>query len=227
MFSVLAASFGDNGALVDQLGKTYTMTIPSALYNRVVSDGIVYHFKFPVKKPGAYQYRVAIQDTQGGSLGSASQFIEVPDLKNNRLTLSSLVLENLTVQEYQRTFDLMAPLVQTNPMSDTALRRVKTGGVLRWGMEIYNAKLDKANLPNLNTRVRVFREGKLIMDGKPKPFELAGQTDTQHLKTFGAISIGTGMEPGDYILQVIVTDGLAKAKNQIATQYVQFEVVDR
>ena len=223
-FSVLAASFGDNGALVDQLGKSYSITIPPNLHSKVLAEGIVYHFKFPVKKPGAYQYRVAIRDTQGDSLGSASQFIEVPDLKNNRLTLSSLIIENLTVDEYKQTFDLSAPLVSTNPMSDTALRRAKTGSIIRWGLEIYNAKLDNANLPNLKTRVRVFREGKVIMEGQPKSFELAGQTDMGHLKTFGAISIGTGMEPGDYILQVIVTDGLAKAKNQIATQYVQFEV---
>jgi|SRR5688572_6317261 len=227
VFSVLAASFGDNGALVDQLGKTFTMTIPTTLYNQVLSEGIVYHFKFPVKKPGAYQYRVAVHDTQGGGLGSASQFIEVPDLKKNRLTLSSLVIENLTVEEYQRTFDLMAPLVQTNPMSDTALRRAKKGSVIRWGVEIYNAKVDAANRPNLKTQIRVFRDGKLITEGQPKSFDLAGQTDMGHLKTFGAISIGTGMDPGDYILQVMVIDALAKPKDQVASQYVQFEVVDR
>ena len=226
-FSVLAASFGDNGALVDQIGKTYTLTIPPAVYSKVLTDGIVYHFKFPIKKPGAFQYRVAIRDTEGGSIGSASQFIEVPDLVNERLTLSSLVIENLTVDQYKQTFDLMAPLIQTNPMSDTAVRRIRTASVVRWGLEMYNAKLDSSSRPNLSTRTRVFRDGKLIMEGQPKPFDLAGQTDLKHLKTFGAISIGGGMDPGDYILQVIVTDGLAKGKNQIASQYIQFEVVDR
>jgi len=227
IFSVLAASFGGNGAPIDQLGKTYTLAIPAALYDKVLTDGIVYHFKFPVKNPGAYQFRVAIRDTGGGSLGSASQFIEVPDLKNGRLTLSTPMIENLTVEEYKQTFDLMAPLVQTNPMSATALRRAKTGSVIRWGVEIYNAKVNDAKLPDLKTRVRVFREGKLIMEGQPKSFDLAGQTDLEHLKAFGAISIGTEMEPGDYVLQVIVTDGLSKAKNQTATQYVPFEVVGR
>jgi hypothetical protein len=33
------------------------------------------------------------------------------------------------------------------------------------------------------------------------------------------------MTPGDYILQVIVTDNLAKEKQKIASQFVQFEVV--
>jgi hypothetical protein len=32
------------------------------------------------------------------------------------------------------------------------------------------------------------------------------------------------MQPGDYILQTIVTDKLAKAKQSIATQFIQFEL---
>jgi hypothetical protein len=35
------------------------------------------------------------------------------------------------------------------------------------------------------------------------------------------------MQPGDHILQVIVTDPLAKKNRQITTQFVQFEVVDQ
>ena len=39
----------------------------------------------------------------------------------------------------------------------------------------------------------------------------------------GAVAIGQKLAPGDYILQVIVTDQAAKGR--IATQFVQFEVV--
>jgi len=33
------------------------------------------------------------------------------------------------------------------------------------------------------------------------------------------------MSAGDYVLQVVVTDTLAKQKHQIATQFVEFEIV--
>jgi hypothetical protein len=79
---------------------------------------------------------------------------------------------------------------------------------------------------SLQTRVRVFHEGKLILDGKPKPLDSVGQTDLEHLKAFGAITIGKQMDVGDYVLQVIVTDRLAKSKLQPASQFVQFEVVE-
>ena len=98
--------------------------------------------------------------------------------------------------------------------------------MLRYGFEIYNAKLDQAKQPHLQTRIRVFRDGKLILDGKQTPFDLRGQTDLQHLKSAGAIAIGDKLSAGDYILQVIATDELAKAKQQIATQFVQFEIVE-
>ena len=226
VFDVLAMSFGDNGQPGDQISKSYTLTLSPEAYKRVMAEGFVYHFTLPVKKPGAYQYRVAIRDEQGGKVGSASQFIEVPDVKKNRLIASSIVIESLSAEEWKKFIDPTVPNVQTNPMSDTALRRTKVGSVLRYGYEIYNAKLDQSRVPLLRTRVRVFHDGKVILDGKEIPLDLRNQTDMEHLKTAGAISIGDKMQPGDYILQVIVTDPLAKAKQQIATQFVQFEVVE-
>ncbi|MEQ1921716.1 MAG: hypothetical protein ABL952_04330, partial [Pyrinomonadaceae bacterium] len=158
--------------------------------------------------------------------GSASQFIEVPDLKKKRLTLSSIILENLSNDDWLRRRDTAATKVASNPLSDTALRRIKVNSVMRYGLEIYNAKLSSAKQPQLQTKIRVFRDGKLILDGMQKPFELGAQTDITHLKLVGALAIGEKMLPGDYVLQLIVTDTLAKTKQQIATQFVEFEVVN-
>jgi len=41
----------------------------------------------------------------------------------------------------------------------------------------------------------------------------------------GAIELGENLLPGDYVLQMIVTDRSAAKKKNIATQYVQFEVL--
>ena len=223
---MLATSFGDNGQLVDQIAKTYTLNIKGDAYKKLTADGFIYHFSFPVKKPGAYQYRIAIRDVQGGKIGSASQFIEVPNLKKNNIALSSIVIEDITQAEWNKLADPNAARPATNPMGDTALRRIKIGTVVRYGYEIYNAKLNTSKQPQLQTKVRVFRDGKLILDGAQKPFELLGQTNMQQLKAAGAIAIGAKMDTGDYILQIVVTDTLAKEKSRIATQFVQFEVVE-
>jgi hypothetical protein len=66
----------------------------------------------------------------------------------------------------------------------------------------------------------------MILDGIDKPVDLTGQTDLKHIKAAGAVAIGEKMLPGDYVLQIIVTDEAAKAKQNTATQIVQFEVTD-
>ena len=43
-------------------------------------------------KPGLYQVRVAASDNQSGQSGSANQWIEIPDLTQNKLTLSSVTI---------------------------------------------------------------------------------------------------------------------------------------
>ncbi len=226
VFDVLAMSFGDNGQVVDQLGKTYTLNLNPKSFKNIAERGFVYHFMFPVKKPGAYQYRVALRDTQGGRIGSASQFIEVPNLKKKRLSLSSIVIQSLSPGEWKAmNTPASTTTTDSDPMADTALRRVKLGTILRYGFEIYNAKLDGAKQPRLTTKIRVFHEGKVILDGKQMPLDLRGQTNFTVIKTSGAISIGTEMLPGDYILQIITTDELADKKKQIAAQFIQFEVV--
>jgi len=179
-FEVLATSYGPGGEVGDQIGKTYTVTIRPEIFKRVVTDGIVYHFKFPAKKAGGFQYRVAIRDSYSGRIGAASQFVQVPDVKGGSLTSSSIVLEDMSADEFQRSLS-GGSRVFTDPMRDTALRQIQVGRVYRYSYEIYNAHLDDQRHPSLETRIRVFREGKLILDGQPKPFDASGQTDMAHL----------------------------------------------
>jgi len=37
--------------------------------------------------------------------------------------------------------------------------------------------------------------------------------------------LGSEFPPGEYVLQVIITDKLAKEKQQIASQWIDFEIV--
>ncbi len=234
VFDVLAMSFGENGAPIDQISKTYTMKIKSESYQKFIEEGFVYYFTLPVKKPGAYQYRVAIRDSANGKVGAASQFIEIPNLKKNYLTVSGIVLQNLTAAQWENLSAVTPPVDApennavgaSNPMNDTSLRRFKRGTVLRYGFEAYNAKLDAAQKPNLAVQIRVFRDGKTILEGKPTPFQVLEQSNADRQKSGGGLSLGSEMKPGDYVLQIILTDNLAKKKRQTAAQFVQFEIVE-
>lgn len=235
VFAVLAMLFGDNGIVVDQVSRTYTMVVQESVYESIQKYGFVYHFSVPVKKPGAYQMRVALRDTSNGKLGSASQFIEVPNLSKDRLTLSGIVLENLNETQWNKLFAESqdksaqngATIVQrADPMTDTSLRRFRKGSILRYGIEIYNAKTGAGKSTDLSMQVRVIYDGKILMTGQKMPINVAGQTDLERVKAGGALTLAKGMQIGEYMLQIIVTDNLAKEKRRISTQFVQFEVVE-
>lgn len=230
-FDVLAISFGENGVVVDQISKNYTLTARGDTYQQILRDGFVYNFVFPVKKAGAYQLRVALRDSASEKVGSANQFIEVPNLKKGWLTLSGIILENLTVKQFQDSqLNTIPPEnsteSRTTSQSDTSLRRFKRGTVLRYAYEIYNANLDPSQKPQLTTQTRIFRDGKLLFEGKQTPLDLMQQKDWQKIVAAGALGLGSEMQVGDYVLQIVVTDNLAKDKRKIATQFVQFELIE-
>ncbi len=230
VFDIVAMSFGDNGIVADRISKTYTLTVPkTGNFQNLIDKGFVYTFTFPVKKAGAYQYRVAVLDTRNNKIGSANQFIEVPNLKKGNLTLSGIVLENLTVAQWNAaTKNIALPEggLETSPLDDTSVRSFKRGTILRYGFEIYNAKLDAAQKADLTLQLRVFQDGKMILDGTPKPIQAAAQPDLKSIKANGAINLGTEMTAGDYVMQIVVTDNTVKSKKRTTTQFVQFEITD-
>jgi VWFA-related protein len=229
VFDLMAMSFGDNGNPADSFSKTYTIRLKNETYRQLLNEGFIYNFTFPIKKAGAYQMRVAIRDHATEQVGSANQFIEVPRLDRKRLTLSGIIVENMSRELWGVDENTVSPdpkLKNPDPLADTAVRVFKRGTVLRYGFEIYNAKFTSSQKPQLQMQTRIFRNGEIVHTGNATPVDLTGQTDLQIVKAVGALSLGTEMETGDYVLQIIIIDSLAKKNNQVASQFVQFEVVD-
>ena len=95
--------------------------------------------------------------------------------------------------------------------------------VLQYGFVVYNAKASPA--PQLTTQLRLFRDGQLVFTGKVNPLDVTGQTDLKRITGGAGLQLGAEMSPGEYVLQVIVTDALAKEKQRTATQWMDFEIV--
>ena len=222
---VLAMTFGENGAVVDQLGNTQTIRVRNDTYQRFLQNGLVYNMSVPVKHFGAYQLRVAVRDTVTGRLGTAGQYVEVPDLSKDRLSLSSIVVSSTDP-------NAPAPTAATQGQDQfeqqivSAVRRFRYGTLLDYGYVIYNAQLDKVTKqPQIQTQIRLLHDGQQIFAGKLNPFDPTGQPDLKQMLAGGRFQVATALPPGQYILEVIVTDQLAKEKFRTATQWIDFEVV--
>lgn len=222
-FEIIAFSYGDNGVPSDQITKEYTLTIPDFAYARSLEKGIVYQFAFPVKKGGSYQYRVAIRDTTTNKVGSASQFVEVPNIKKDRLLLSGVALESITRSDWQKftdgTITSEELSARTDPQTDTALRQFKQGEVMRFAVDIYNASSARSGL---SAKMQIYKDGKLHFDGKANPVKTdQAQRNAEYT---GGMLLGKDMPPGDYVMRVEVSNPLDGAA--AAYQFVPFEVVE-
>ena len=228
-FDILAIGFGDNGTVADQIGQTFEVKVGERAYAEIVKGGLVYDFVFPIKKPGAYQLRIALRDHASEKLGAASQFIEVPDLKKNRLTLSGIVLENVEYDTWKKIQENGAAqanqAVGSNPIGNTARRQFKIGTVLNYGGEIFNSRMIKGKIENVSFRPRIFRDGKLVFEGAPQPAIQSASKGATRADYYGSLSLGSEMEPGDYVLQIVAVDEATNKKRRIASQFVQFEII--
>lgn len=231
VLDVVAFTFGEDGQVVDHLDRTETFRVRAKAFDAVRRDGLVYTMQVPVRKPGAYQLRVAVRDTATEKLGSASQFIEVPSLKKDRISLSGVLMQS---SEYSNAHAAPAAGAtadgqptepdETLAQGGPALRRFRLGEDIDCYFNIYNPRLDPAGRPQLQTQLRIFRDGRQVYAGQPVPFDPGKQTDMKTLHDGMRMRLG-GLAPGEYILQIVVTDLLAPEKRRTVTQWTDFEVV--
>jgi hypothetical protein len=96
---------------------------------------------------------------------------------------------------------------------------------LDFGCVIYNAKLDKtAKQPQLTIQTKLYRDGKEIFATQPHAYNATAQPDLKRLPVTGRLLLGRDLPPGEYFLQLIVTDALAQKKHNLAAQWTDFEI---
>ena len=204
--------FGDYGVVVSRQDETVKLRLNPARYDRVLREGVVYRFDTPVKQSGSFQFRVALHDTASSRIGAAGQFIEVPNLGNDRLALSGILVGGAG-----RADDLS---------QGPAVRRFQAGSPVTVSYAVYNARLDKnTHLPQLRTQTHIYRDGKVVYTGKAAPLDVTGQSDLQRIAATAQLELDSKLSPGEYALLVTVDDLLAKDKQVAASQWIDFAVV--
>jgi VWFA-related protein len=220
-FETMVVTFDEDGAAVDSSGRTFVLQAKSdEEYANLLKTGVVYVLQHPAKKPGPYQMRVAVRDTDTGAIGSSSEFIQVPELHRGHLTLSSITLtqgQGLTEDELSES--------SGKAWSNTpAVRVFKPGDALVYMYQALDANVDGGKQASLEAQMRLFRNGELIFTGSPAPPVTDGASTPERVVCGGAMQLGPKMTPGDYVLQVAVRDKLAKSRRGAVTQAIDFEV---
>jgi VWFA-related protein len=151
LLDVAGLVLNDQGKSVSSFNKRFTIKAPATNPNKKPPENIFYNH-FALLKPGLYQVRVATVDVKTGTRGSAYQWIEIPDLANKELTLSSLIVG-------ERKFDNEAqPLEaasndprQPEPFKQVMVNvdhRFASASYLRFLTFVYNAAKGATNSDN-------------------------------------------------------------------------------
>jgi VWFA-related protein len=186
------------GSAVEQFSERVQLDLRPETREALQHDGLSFQRRVALK-PGLYQVRIAALGDGRDETGSASQWIEVPDLTARRLTLSSLFIAPALGEQDGASEE---------PKS---LGRARARRSFRAGSEVdvllfaYNAGLDDTGATDLAARFQLRAEGRLVHEFLPRPMRPADAASSARVPGGVRLSLAN-LAPGDYVLGVVVDD---------------------
>lgn len=198
------------GNTVDKFSDDLNLNLRQQTYELALKRGFVDTRVMNVK-PGVYQIRLWVRESESGLVGTANDYIDVPDMKADRLTASSLFLTGRALEQ--------GKVVESAGGGGTpAQRRFQSEGAFSYSLVIYNAKGDGNGQPQLEMRARVLKGDRAVYTGELRPVEMAkASTPPARIVTAGVIKLA-GLDPGDYWIEVAVRDKLRKKGNVVRAE---------
>ena len=204
---VVGVVVNDRGKPANTFQTRLTINSLEANGNSQNESATIYNYRVPLG-PGLYQVRIASRDSKSGQVGSAQQWIEIPDLSLHRLSLSSLMLG---LQSVQRT-GTTAGADDSQQVQFSIDHRFSRNSRLRFITFIYNAALsrDGKAQPNLWLQARLMDAGRIVKSTPMQSVAVESQ-DLMRIPFGGEIALDS-TPPGQYILEITVDDQIAGTK---------------
>jgi 5-hydroxyisourate hydrolase-like protein (transthyretin family) len=198
-----------NGRVAGVAEDNIKIDIPDSLFKASL-EGVRVHQKIMTLRPGLYKMDLVIKDVNSGNVGVVNTRLTVPRIRDDSLQLSSLILADLVEplppsQVGSGAFILGANKVR--PSVNTEFIRSRDKEMKMW-FQVYNLKLDEQTKKPSATVEMVFtknnQEVKKIVEQSAEFSNAAAQmTIVKSLPL-------SDFEPGQYSVQVKVTDNLTK-----------------
>ena len=180
--------------------------LSDADYRHAISHGLLFVLNLALSQPGPYHVRSLIGDGSSGKIGSASQFLEVPDAAGKQFCLSSLmVMGERVASPLSKPAGIQLGLTADNP----AIRTFHPGQAITYGYEVVNPTIGAGKKVSIEAQVRLFRNGSMVFEGEAKPIEISAGEDPKRHFVGGKITLASSMQPGTYVVEVIAVDKVA------------------
>jgi len=212
-------------------GFPYNIRINDKDLGHVRSDGLAIHIYTPIKNPGDYYVRAAVRDRVSGKIGSGYQFLGIPDLKKNRLSLSSIFVLNprenasfIKTGNFKGSSDASKVQVWHSLRESFPLLKFRPGDCFEYAVVVNRSKYDEKQIPQLFIQSAIFKDGKEISRTNLERLDLGEMADYRRIPVVRKLSLDSNMEPGAYILQLTVFERQKANKSRIAAQAINFQI---
>lgn len=205
---VVSGAYDEAGAPV---GPTYTrhvgLDLAPAEYEAALVAGLQYQHRMSLP-PGRFDFRLVVADATRTPLGGASRRVEIPDLGQQKLTLSSLFLSTTAAPAGAGVAADAAGVGEA--LRDVQLvRRFRRGSSVYFQLYVYNVLADEKGASDVVLQAQIRSGDKLLAASKPQPLSFQ-QKDGVPLPQTNGMSL-EGLDPGRYDLRVVVVDRRANA----------------
>ncbi len=228
-FQVLVMAVGDNGRVLDAWRREVPLALTDQTFQQIQAHGIVVTVRSAAKEPGPYQMRAAVEDLSSKRVGSAAQFLEVPEVGSGRLALSGVLLKGVP--------DSASPQAGVTPTSEAPaglidgvllepeVRVLSPGDNAVYAFEIYDGL--KGNTPDLQMATAVIRDGKAVYQSPFAPVAASPNSEgkIRAIPVAATLALAPDMPAGAYTLEVTIRG--ANTKKVERKQWLDFEVQQR
>ena len=218
---IAQVAVGDNGEVLGNWRRTVTFSLTGEQLADARAGGVVYGTRMAIRHPGGYQVRTAVRDAASGRLGSASQFLEVPEVGRGRLAMSGLLLQAEPIAAAGTLVPRPQPeggRIHREVLGKPPLRIFQPGASVAFAYELYDGASQDDPLV---AEAALLRDGRIVFRGPAEPIERPKSpgASVRVIPVGGRLSLGAQVPPGAYTLEVSVRSGRKRH-----AQWVDFEV---
>ena len=169
-------------------------------------------------KPGVYLVRVGVREEGTDRMGTAAAWVEVPELAQDKLEMSSLLLSNpLDMDTEDREGIDVSKLEQIKMVQGIPL--FEHGDFFDYSFRVHQA-VQPLTKPELQWMPELYREGKLVKEGHWQPVSVEKEDiDSKGwFDVYGEVNVGE-CDAGLYELRVSVKDSRSDKPIQRAAAF--------
>jgi VWFA-related protein len=196
--------YAESGKVVSNRSETLEINLRTSSLAQARQTGLAYRQLLQLS-PGFYQVRTVLRQEGNFRIGSASTWIEIPDLSKRGITLSGIfITDSRTGVKIPDAKEGAAPV---EDVAAIVYRRFARQGHLEFLVFAYNAGVGEKGLPDAAIQSQVYAGSQLVIASPLNPF--AASEGGKELPYLARLSLES-FEPGTYELRLVAIDRTTK-----------------